>query len=151
MRVQLFSLPEMMQASCSSLVTLLALQNNVFCKRILLGAGIGNKNFRLFLHKWRWTELKPSCKLPQLSIPVIRMLTQAVLIPKPNSILVSILTSNCSQKQSRNWRRILAEVILVFSHSIYLLIIASLLCFLSLLKIILRISIQIKYIQLSLC
>lgn len=51
MRAQLFSLPEMMQASRFSLVTLLALQNNVPYKRILLGARIGSKNFRLFLHK----------------------------------------------------------------------------------------------------
>lgn len=51
MRAQLFSLPEMMQASRSSLVTLLALQNNVLYKRILLGAGIGSKNFRLLLNR----------------------------------------------------------------------------------------------------
>lgn len=121
MRAQLFSLPEMIQASCSSLVTLLALQNNVLYRRILLGAGIGSKNFRLFLHKQRQTERKLSCKLPQLSILVMRMLTQAVLVPKPSSISVSILT-NCSKKQNRNWRRIVAEVILFFPHAIYFLL-----------------------------
>lgn len=48
MRAQLFSLPEIMQTSHSSLVTPLTLQDDVLYRRVLLGAGTTSKNFRLF-------------------------------------------------------------------------------------------------------
>lgn len=50
MRAQLFSLPEMMQAAHSSLVTPLTLQDDVLYRRISLGAGASSKYFRLFSH-----------------------------------------------------------------------------------------------------